>query len=382
MSQNKFNFENANNELQKHKIVSIKAKKVRSRYPRLYGKNSRLPEHSYGIDFLVYEITTNKGAQGWGIKKHNPQTLGKSMDNLFVGKSVSDIFNVELGIIDETAMSLDFALHDLAGKILNIPVYMMFGEKVNDVYCYDGAIYMNDISPDSKPGGLSKILEDCKQDYDMGYRDFKVKIGRGGMWMDSEEGLLRDIEVTRMIRKNYPESRIMVDGNDAFTVNSLFRYLDAVKDCNLFWIEEPFKENREDLLRLKDYLAKNSPNTLIADGEFAPNVNEVMSLAEEGLLDVILMDTADYGFTNWRKLIKRIEEKNLLASPHCWGQKLKTHYTSHIATAYKNVLTIEGVPDNTEGVDFDDYVLKEGILSVPDKAGFGMDLIWGREVNE
>lgn len=375
-------FSKLNNELQYHKIDCIKTKRVRSRYPRLYGKNSRLPEHSYGVDFLIYEIFTDKGGHGWGIKKHNPLTQGTSMNQLFSGKNVSDLFSVETGVTDEKAVSLDFALHDLAGNLLNMPVYKMFGEKINEVNCYDGAIYMNDISPDTRPGGLETILKDCRQDFDMGYRSFKVKIGRGGMWMDSEEGLQRDIEVTRMIRKNYPDSRIMVDGNDAFTIESMKRYIDAVKDCNLFWIEEPFKENREDLLKLKEYLAKHSPNTLVADGEFDPDVNLVLSLAEEKLIDVLLMDTASYGFTNWRKLMKTVVDKNYIASPHCWGQKLKTHYTAHLAVAYKNIITIEGVPDTTEGVDFDCYGLNEGILSVPDKPGFGMDFIWGREINE
>lgn len=38
------------------------------------------------------------------------------------------------------------------------------------------------------------------------------------------------------------------------------------------------------------------------------------------------------------------------------------------------------VLDETEGVDFGGYLLKEGRLTVPDAPGFGMDLIWGQEL--
>ena len=138
----------------------------------------------------------------------------------------------------------------------------MLGETVQiGVDCYDGAIYMNDISPDSRPGGVEAILDDCKQDYDMGYRSFKLKIGRGGKWMPFEEGLKRDIEVTRMVREFFPESKILVDANDAYHVDGMIRYMDAVYDCDIFWIEEPFAENRDDLLKLKDYLSKKPAYT-------------------------------------------------------------------------------------------------------------------------
>lgn len=43
----------------------------------------------------------------------------------------------------------------------------------------------------------------------MGYRSFKLKIGRGGKWMPFEEGLKRDIEVTRMVREFFPKAKFL-----------------------------------------------------------------------------------------------------------------------------------------------------------------------------
>lgn len=367
--------------LEEHKIAKIETKLVRTRYPRLYGKNSRLGEHSYGVDFAAYQIFTDKGASGWGLVKNGVPRTNRGFTESFIGKPISEIFHAEVGILTKEAMPLDFALHDLAGVILGMPVYKILGNEIDQhVNCYDGAIYMNDISPSSRPGGLQAIIDDCLQDYAMGFRSFKVKIGRGGMWMEKEEGLKRDIDVTRAIRKHFPDCSILVDGNDAFTIDTMLRYLDAVADCDLFWVEEPFKENREDLLKLKEFLSKKSPKTLVADGEFDPDVDLVLSLAEEKLIDVLLMDIEGFGFTNWRKLMSQISDKDYFISPHCWGLKTKTHYTAHLAAASQKAITIEGVPDKTEGVDFNDYKLNNGYLYVPDKPGFGMDFIWGRDI--
>jgi D-galactarolactone cycloisomerase len=132
------------------------------------------------------------------------------------------------------------------------------------------------------------------------------------------------------------------------------------------------------LLKLKEYLAKKSPDTLIADGEYNPDVRQLIELARENLVDVLLMDIEGYGFTNWRRFMKDHEKMNFKVSPHCWGFKLRTHYAAQFAMANKKTITIEGVPDMTEGVEFDDYRLIDGRLHVPEKPGFGMEFLWGR----
>ena len=376
----------ARRELAAHRIEHIAVRRVRSRYPRLYGKNSRLPEHSYGVEFLVEEVQTDRGARGWafdgaGLGANAAPAEAAALYQPLLGRRLDELFDPAEGIRAEAYRPLDFALHDLAGRILGLPVRALLSSADHGpLDCYDGAIYMNDISPDSRPGGLAAILADCAQDYAAGYRAFKIKIGRGGMWMEREAGLRRDIEVTRLVRQHYPDSPLLVDGNDAFRLDELLRYVDATADCGLYWIEEPFAENRDDLLRLREHLARVSPATLIADGEFKPDLAQLLSLAEERLVDVLLMDIHGFGLTRWRQLMPQVLARGYRVSPHNWGAKLKTHYTAHLAAAFDNFTTIEGVPDQTEGVDFSAYTLQEGKLSVPDLPGFGMDLIWGRTV--
>lgn len=64
-----------------------------------------------------------------------------------------------------------------------------------------------------------------------------------------------------------------------------------------------------------------------------------------------------------------------VASPHAWGNMLKTHYISHLSAGLGNVVTIEGVTCISDDIDFGDYKIKDGKLHVSSKPGFGMKLL-------
>jgi D-galactarolactone cycloisomerase len=382
--------QNWQQELSRHRIAAVKTKRVRSRYPRLYGKNAKKSEHGYGGEFLIFEVTTDQGAAGWGLQRRSVPGGINIMNGItfpssegLIGQSLTQLFDPFVGTISPDADHLDFALHDLAGRILGIPVYEMLGAAgKTEVPCYDGAIYMDDISPGKIDRGLDIIIENCRTDYAMGFRAFKLKIGRGYQWMDWEDGIKRDIQVTNEVRKHFPDAHIMVDANDGYSVEEFLKYYEAVADCKLFWIEEPFRENREDLLKLREKIAKLSPGTLIADGEAKPDIDELLQLTKESLIDVLLMDIQNYGFTEWRKLMPKVSETNhnTQISPHNWGLRLKTHYSAQFAAGVSGTINLEGLPDEAEGVDFSGYRLQEGMLHVPDKPGFGMNLHWGLEL--
>jgi D-galactarolactone cycloisomerase len=214
-----------------------------------------------------------------------------------------------------------------------------------------------------------------RADYALGYRAFKLKIGRGHKWMEAEPGLARDIEVTRRVREAFPDCAILVDANDGYTIDGFLRYLEAVKDCGLFWVEEPFPEEAEGLSRLKAFLREHSPNTRIADGESRPDLEALMPLARDGLIDVLIMDIAGFGLTSWRRLMPDVKATCVLASPHTWGEPLKTFYTAQLAGGLGNVLTVEGIPFASDDIDSNAYGLEEGLLHLPtDEPGFGLSL--------
>jgi D-galactarolactone cycloisomerase len=357
-----------------HRIANVHTLSIRSRYPRTVGKNARLGSHGDGPTSQIRVLVTDQGAAGWGISWTRPESTPD-----LVGRPVAELIDPASGVIAEEAMPFDFPLHDLAGAILGQPVYRMLGSAGPTAHlCYDGAIYMDDLDPEEKPRGLAAVLANCRQDYALGYRAFKLKIGRGHRWMEPEAGLRRDIEVTRAVREAYPDAPLLVDANDGYTLPEFLRYLDAVVDCRLFWIEEPFRENREDLRRLREVLKERSPETLIADGESGPDVPALLEWAREGLVDVLLMDIAGLGFTRWRRLMPAVAESGARISSHTWGDPLKTHYAAQFAAGAGRAVCIEGIPAEIDRVDRTAYRFTEGMLHVPEaEPGFGLRLVGG-----
>ena len=241
--------------------------------------------------------------------------------------------------------------------------------------CYSGMIYFDEMEPEDRPSGLGKVLENCQYDYDYGYSQLKVKIGRGGKWMSKEEGLKTDIAVTQLIYEHFPDCDILVDGNDAFTIDYFISYLKGIEDIPLYWIEEPFRETREDYAKLKNWLINNGRrNTFLADGEANPDLKLALELGKEKLLDIYLDDISGYGFTRWRKLAPQLKAIGMMASPHAWGDTIKSFYIAHFAGAYGNIPTIEGVTCFSSDIDLSAYKLKRGQIVPPSLPGFGMKL--------
>lgn len=358
-----------------HRISTIELTKLATHYPRTVGRNARLGSHGSGGTSTVAVVRTDQGELGWGLVEGGVERNIDAVREQLVGQELGALFDPATGVTDDRALPLDIALHDLVAILLEVPVHQLLGGAgTQEVICYSGAIYFDDLDPEDNPRGLAAVLENCASDYAAGFRDFKLKIGRGNRWMELAAGLRRDIEVTRAVREAYPDARLLVDANDGYSVDQMITYLRAVRDCDLYWVEEPFAENAADLRKLRDYLRESGLATYIADGEFQPDVEHLLELARDGLFDLALMDVATYGITAWRRMMPILAELGVLASPHAWGRPLKTRYAAQLAAGLGNVPIVEGVPGTTDGVDETAYRFQDGVLTVPDNPGFGIHL--------
>ena len=349
--------------LARHVITSLTTAELGYEYIRAVGRNSFRGDHGSGGKHRVYVVETDRGATGWGL----PLSAGDPA--LLVGRNVAELIDPDRGVIDPAAEFLDYPLHDLAARILEIPVYAMLGSAGTPrVRCYSGGIYLDDLDH-----GIDAVRANLAQDHEFGFRDFKLKVGRGYRWMPAQAGLDRDIEVTRLARELYLDAEILVDANDGFSVNSLTEFLDGTADCGLYWLEEPFAERWEDFRLLHERLAALPKRPKVADGEFDPDEEHIVRLAQEGLLDVALMDVTGHGLTAWRRTMPRLVAASTEASPHAWGQPLKTLYAAHLAAGLGNIPIIEGVPGHTTATG--DYTLTDGHVILSDRPGFGLDLV-------
>lgn len=364
-------------ELERHSISAIERRVVQNRWPRLVGKNSRLDVHGWGRDSAILVIHCDSGASGFGYAPGVTEEQATALAQEHRGKRLTEVFDPATGRRGGVVKQLDFALHDLAGVILNLPVYeMISGNSVPlRVPLYSGMIYFDDLEPFDQQPGIDQVLFNAGADHAYGYRQMKIKVGRGSMWMPRDEGLERDIQVTRALAEAYPDVEFLADANDGFTVQETLDYLEGIGDVELFFLEEPFKENVEGFSTLRNYLDSVGSKTLIADGEFQPDQEQLDDLISRGLLDLHLTDVYGLGFTEWRALMPTLQARGVVASPHNWGARLKTVYTSHLASGLGNVPTVEGVTAFSKHIDFSDYDPQEdGSIVPPRKPGFGLVL--------
>ena len=345
-------------------------------WPRQVGRNSRGGIHGNGpTKQRVCVLHTDQGATGWGQTQGKTGKLEQLLE-LVKGKPVAELIDPTTGIRSDEYHAIDIPLHDLAGVILDQPVWAMTGaKKPHLTKVYSGMIYFDDLDPVDNPAGIDKVLENCRWDYDYGYRQFKVKIGRGNKWMPAKAGLQRDIDVVNAIHKAFPGVDILVDGNNGFTVETMIGFLQGIADVPLFWIEEPFHETVADWTRLRDYLVANGrKETLRADGEAKPDFPVLEELQKDHRLNVRLEDICGHGFTKWRTQMPQLTKQGIGASPHTWGTALKTVYTAHFVGAYGNAPTIEGVTTKGADVDFGENRIIDAQFHPSNQPGFGLSL--------
>lgn len=90
---------------------------------------------------------------------------------------------------------------------------------------------------------------------------------------------------------------------------------------------------------------------------------------------MIQFNIVDYGLTAWRRIMPLLRQLDVRASPHAWGSPINTMYGAQVASGLGNLISVEGIPGWTSGVDTSGYVLSDGTLKVPDEPAFGMSLV-------
>lgn len=365
-------------ELAKHKIAEAKLISVDYHWPRFVGKNGWRDVHGQEQKATVLRIRTDQGAEGWGTS--DP----KAADQLsgLIGRSVVEAITPEMGLSkDLDPFFYDFAMFDLLGVISQKPVYQILGAKgTKQTPVYSGMIYIDELPYQEITGGIDTIVDNCAWDYNYGYRQLKIKIGRGKNWYPAREGMEMDIRVVKMVDEEYRRRSVglLVDANNAYTLQDTMTFLEAIGDVPLIWVEEPFPEQIEDGKKLRGWMDKNGfAKTKYADGEWIrPDANDIaLEMVKQGIVNTYLNDIHVYGITNWMRAMPIIEKVKADGSPHAWGHRLKTHYTAHLAAGLGSISTVEGVTCFSDDIDYGNYPIKDGKITVSEDPGFGMKLL-------
>lgn len=367
------------------RIVRIAWARLRGQRPRAAGCNARLGPHGQAVSPGVARVWLEDGAEGWGwsnIRREEAERLlGEPLEALVAPD----------GRAAERARALEYPLLDLAAKRAGVPVYaLMCGRQIVPgeilrIPCYDTSLYMDDLRLAEDRAAADLLVAEALEGWARGHRAFKVKIGRGAMHMPLEEGTRRDVLILRALRKAIgPQARLMADANNGYNLNLAKRVLAEAADAHLYWLEEPFHEDGQLYRCLKEWLAAQGLETLLADGEGDASPR-LLDWARQGWVDVIQYDILGYGFTRWRALGAELDAWGVRTAPHHYGEPLGNYYACHLAPLVRRFEAVEWDEATLEGVNASAYRIVEGYVEVPNLPGFSLTLdesAWQKALSE
>ena len=324
---------------------------------------------------------------------------GEQMEQL-IGRPLPSLFGTDGLVLPEFRFA-GMLLWDVLGRALGQPVYALLGNRgPATVPTYDSSIYPSDMNGVDPAAGDRYLIDALDDGLCHGHKHFKLKIGRGGRFKDivsRDEGLARDVRITWRAREYLgPESAILVDVNNEYTLDEAQRYLTEVADARIGWIEEPFPESLAETGALKRFIQERGLDVAVADGEggWGNTPQESATLLDElvsqRILDVVQRPLRAYGFNEWLELVPLLARHGTLAAPHNWGGNVVQYMAAHLARGLGHCSYLETDIMHNPDVDATGYVRQNGRLAVPDTPGFGWTIdpdlfkwlepvgVWGR----
>lgn len=214
--------------------------------------------------------------------------------------------------------SLDMALLSLIAKSQKMPLYRYFGAQ-NAVHLQtDVTISLN---------ALSVMLEDAKKACENNMNILKVKLGTD---------IKHAIEVIKSISKEIPHAKILVDANQAWSVEGCLHFIDEIKGCKLELIEQPVIAS--DLTGLKTITDYSDIPILADEAVFTlEDAQNVIRTKSADMINIKLMKCG--GVIQAIEILEYCKRKNIQCMLGSMLEgPISINVALHLAMAYSDVI--------------------------------------------
>jgi len=230
-----------------------------------------------------------------------------------------DLESSLLGSIGSSAKAaLDMAFISLIAQSKNIPLYKYFGADKPIPLQTDITISLKDID---------EMLEDSKTAFLDGKNILKVKLG---------SDIKHSIKVIQKISQELPNAEILVDANQAWSLNDSLEFVNAMKDVKIELIEQPVIA--DDLQGLKSIT--NATNIPILADEAAFNLEDVIKVVESksaNMINIKLMKCG--GLTKAVQILEYAREQKITCMLGSMLEgPISINAALHLAMAYSDVI--------------------------------------------
>jgi gluconate/galactonate dehydratase len=341
--------------------------------------------------WTLVRVYTDAGIVGtgeayWGagvpelIERMRPFLVGENpldIDRLYehLVQKTSGEGSIE-GVTVTAISGIEVALHDLAGKILELPAYQLLGGKYRDetrVYC--DCHTAAEADPAACADEAERVVAELG--YDALKFDLDVPSGHG---KDRANRHLRPAEirhkaevVERVTERVGDRADVAFDCHWTFSANSAERLADALEPYDVWWLEDPVPPENLDVQRR----VTRSTLTPIAAGENRYRVSEHRRLVEDGTVDIVAPDLPKVGgMRETRKIADLAHQHYVPVAMHNVASPVATMASAQVAATIPNALAVEyhSYELGWWGDLVEEPVIEEGSIRVPEEPGLGVTL--------
>ena len=303
----------------------------------------------------------------------NPLDLDRLYEHLI--QKMSGEGSIE-GTVVTAISGIEIALHDLAGKILEVPAYQLLGGKYRDevrVYCDCHA--GEEADPEANADEAERVIEE------LGYDALKFDLDvPSGHEKDKANRHLRNpeidhkAEIVRAVTERLDgRADAAFDCHWSFSGGSAKRVTRAVEDYDVWWLEDPVPPENHDVQRE----VTQSTTVPITAGENVYRKHGHRRLLEEQAVDVIAPDLPKVGgMRETRKIADLADTYYVPVAMHNVSSPVATMASAHVGAAIPNSLAVEY---HSYQLDWwsdlvEETVIADGSIDVPEEPGLGLTL--------
>jgi len=353
------------------KIKSIKAEIVNLGLTRPYSISYKTVD---SVANVILVVEAENGLYGMGaanpskyvVKEENAHAIQQLTDDhlsVFIGRDLTNFYEIIHDVHTYftsvgARIALEIAFHDLFTKHLRVPLVSFYGQKIREL-------------PTSVTIGIKDVdetIEEAREYVGNGFKILKVKLGK-------EVG--EDIERIHKLKEQIPsEAIVRIDANQGWSVEDTIKFHVDTAGLDIELIEQPLKQDQaEDMRSLPPDLKK-----IVAADETLISPKDALNLVQEpkaaGIFNIKLMKCA--GITKAKDIAVIAENASIELMWGCNDESIIS-ITAGLHTAFScsntKYIDLDGSLDLATDVVKGGFILKDGLMSVNDRPGLGVERI-------
>jgi D-xylonate dehydratase len=281
------------------------------------------------------------------------------------------------GKVISAISGIETALHDVSGKLLDVPAYQLVGGKYRDevrVYC--DLHTENEADPQACAAEAERVVSTLG--YDAIKFDLDVPSGhekdRANRHLRGPE-IDHKVEIVEVVTETVGDrADVAFDCHWSFTGGSAKRLAEALEEYDVWWLEDPIPPENHDVQKMMT----KSTTTPIAAGENVYRKFGQRTLLEPQAVDIVAPDLPRVGgMRETRKIADLADMYYIPVAMHNVSSPIGTMASAQVAAAIPNSLAVEFHSyqlDWWEDLVEEDDLIVDGRMEIPEEAGLGLTL--------